>query len=32
MYHFLTSLRDYNWMPDWCVDAIDWLRYEIFYK
>lgn len=27
----LTILRDQWWMPGFLVDAIDWLRYEVFY-
>ena len=26
----LTYLRDRRWMPGFLVDAIDWLRYEVF--
>lgn len=27
----LTLLRDKDWMPQFLVDAIDYLRYEVFY-
>jgi len=30
IYWKLTQLRDIHWMPDFLVDAIDWLRYEVF--
>jgi len=25
----LTLLRDKSWLPDFLVDFIDWLRYEV---
>ena len=31
IYWRLTLLRDNNRMPDFMVDFIDWLRYEVFY-
>lgn len=31
IYWKLTFLRDHEWLPNWLIEAIDWLRYEVFY-
>jgi hypothetical protein len=31
IYDQLTSLRDIRWMPDLCIEIIDWFRYEVFW-
>mgnify|MGYP001561330527 CR=1 FL=1 len=31
IYYKLSIFRENEWLPEWCVDFIDFLRYEIFY-
>ncbi len=32
IYFKLCQLRDIEWLPDWLVDIIDFIRYEYFYE
>ncbi len=32
IYFHLSLIRDKSWLPEFIINIIDWLRYELFYN